>query len=97
MPTSKRFDKPPTQASADRGVFSTANQAEAQRRGIKRVVLPKPGKKSQQRRQLEKQPWFRKAHKWHAGDEGRISALKRCYTLDRCLNHGQAGFQRWVG
>jgi IS5 family transposase len=91
------FGKPPTQASADRGVFSADNEAEAQRRGIQRVVLPKPGKKSEKRRQLEQQPWFRSARKWHAGVEGRISVLKRCYDLDRCLNHGNAGFQRWVG
>jgi len=91
------FGKPPTQASADRGVFSADNESEAKSRGIQRVVLPKPGKKSEKRRQHEKQPWFRRARKWHAGVEGRISVLKRCYHLDRCLNHGQAGFQRWVG
>ena len=91
------FGKPPTQASADRGVFSADNEAEAKRRGIQRIVLPKPGKKSEKRRQHEKQPWFRKARKWHAGVEGRISVLKRCYNLDRCLNHGEDGFQRWVG
>ncbi len=91
------FGKPPTQASADRGVYSAPNEAEAKRRGVKRVVLPKPGKKSEERRQYEKQPWFRKARKWHAGVEGRISVLKRCYDLDRCLNQGETGFQRWVG
>ena len=91
------FGKPPTQASADRGVFSADNEAEAKRRKIKRVVLPKPGKKSEKRRQLEQQPWFRRARKWHAGVEGRISVLKRYYNLDRCLNHGEVGFQRWVG
>ena len=93
----QRFGKPPTQASADRGVFSADNEAEARRQGIQRVVLPKPGKKSEKRRQLERQPWFRKARKWHAGVEGRISVLKRCYQLDRCLNHGENGFQLWVG
>jgi IS5 family transposase len=91
------FGKPPTQASADRGVFSSNNETEAKNRGIKRVVLPKPGKKSEKRRQQEKQPWFRRARKWHNGVEGRISVLKRCYNLDRCLNHGQDGFHRWVG
>jgi IS5 family transposase len=91
------FGKPPTQASADRGVFSDDNETEAKNRGIQRVVLPKPGKKSEKRRQHEKQPWFRKVRKWHAGVEGRISVLKRCYNLDRCLNHGQDGFHRWVG
>jgi IS5 family transposase len=29
--------------------------------------------------------------------EGRISVLKHCYNLDRCLNHGQDSFHRWVG
>ena len=91
------FGKPPTQASADRGVYSAPNETEAKQRGIQRVVLPKPGKKSEKRRQHEKQPWFRKARKWHAGVEGRISVLKRCYDLDRCLDHGEDGFQRWVG
>lgn len=91
------FGKPPTQASADRGVFSADNETEAKSRGIKRVVLPKPGKKSEKRRQHEKQPWFRRARNWHAGVEGRISVLKRCYSLDRCLNHGQDGFHHWVG
>jgi len=91
------FGKPPTQASADRGVYSAPNEAEGKRRGIKRVVLPKPGKKSEKRRQYEKQPWFRKTRNWHAGVEGRISVLKRCYHLDRCLNQGEDGFHRWVG
>ena len=93
----QKFGKPPTQASADRGVFSTDNETEAKNRGIERVVLPKPGKKSEKRHQHEKQPWFRRARKWHAGVEGRISVLKRCYNLDRCLNQGQDGFHRWVG
>jgi len=91
------FGKPPTQASADRGVYSATNETEAKRRSVKRVVLPKPGKKSEKRRQHEKLPWFRKARRWHAGVEGRISVLKRCYNLDRCLNHGDIGFHRWVG
>jgi len=34
---------------------------------------------------------------WHAGVAGRISVLKRCHDLDRCLYHGDDGFQRWVG
>ena len=91
------FGKAPTQASADRGVFSTGNETAAKDRGVKRVVLPKPGKKSKKRHQQEHQPWFLRARKWHNGIEGRISVLKRCYNLDRCFNHGQDGFHRWVG
>ena len=32
-----------------------------------------------------------------AGVEGRISVLKRRNELDRCRDHGQAGFEKWVG
>ena len=91
------FGKPPTQASADRGVYSASNEQQAKDIGVKRVVLPKPGKKSDQRLKYEKQPWFWQARKWHAGVEGRISVLKRCHGLDRCLDHGEEGFHRWVG
>jgi transposase, IS5 family len=92
-----QFDKPPAQASADRGVYSADNQKEAEDRGIKRIVLPKPGKKSAKRQTYEKQAWFRRGRKWHAGVEGRISVLKRVFGLDRCRNQGEKGFQRWVG
>lgn len=93
----QRFGHPPTQASADRGVYSASNEQEAARRGVKRVVLPRPGRKSEKRRRYEQQAWFRRARKWHAGVEGRISVLKRCHGLDRCLDHGEQGFHRWVG
>jgi IS5 family transposase len=91
------FGKPPTQASADRGVYSPKNEQAAQTREIARVVLPKPGYKSAERKQHEQQAWFRKGRHWHHGVEGRISVLKRRFDLARCRDHGQAGFDRWVG
>lgn len=91
------FDRPPEQVSADRGVYSAPNQQAAEDQGVKRVVLPKPGKKSAERLAHEKQGWFRRGRKWHAGVEGRISVLKRVFGLNRCLNHGENGFHRWVG
>jgi IS5 family transposase len=91
------FGRPPDQASADRGVHSADNDALALDLGVKRIILPKPGYKSQQRRQHEKQPWFKRGRRWHNGVEGRISVLKRRHGLDRCLYHGQDGFHRWVG
>ena len=93
----EQFGKPPRQASADRGVYSADNERYATQQGIKRVILPKPGAKSQKRKQHEQQAWFRRGRRWHAGVEGRISVLKRKQALDRCLNHGQDGFARWVG
>jgi len=91
------FGRPPYQASADRGVYSASNEAYAEQVGVKRVILPKPGYKSEARRQHERQRWFKRGRRFHAGVEGRISVLKRKHGLDRCLYHGDDGFGRWVG
>lgn len=93
----RQFGKPPTQASADRGVYSAPNQQKANDLGVRRVILPKPGYKSEKRKLLESQSWFKQGRKWHNGVEGRISVLKRCYNLDRCLDHSENGFEKWVG
>lgn len=90
------FGKPPHQASGDRGLYSPTNESYAQGLGVKRIILPKPGHKSAARRHDEAQPWFRRARRFHIGVEGRISVLKRKHGLDRCRNHGEKGFQRWV-
>lgn len=91
------FGRPPNQASADRGLYSAANEAYASQQGVKRVILPKPGHKTEARRQLEAQAWFRRGRRYHAGIEGRISVLKRKFGLTRARYHGQIGFARWVG
>ena len=91
------FGRPPYQASADRGVYSAPNEAYAEQIGVKRVILPRPGHKSEARRQHERQRWFKRGRRFHAGVEGRISVLMRKHGLDRCLYHGEAGFGRWVG
>jgi IS5 family transposase len=91
------FGRPPHQMSADRGVYSSENERIAQDSGVRRVILPQPGRKSAARQQHEKQRWFRQGRKWHAGVEGRISVLKRRNELDRCRDHGETGFENWVG
>jgi transposase, IS5 family len=93
----KRFGHPPYQASGDRGVFSPENERIAKEKGVERIILPQPGYKSQERKEHEKQPWFRRGRHWHAGVEGRISVLKRRFELDRCRDHHQTGFEKWVG
>lgn len=93
----QQFGRPPIQASADRGVHSDDNEKFAHKLGVKKVVLPKPGYKSQQRQLYEKQPWFKRGRHWHHGVEGRISVLKRRHGLGHCPNKGIDGFQRWVG
>lgn len=91
------FGRPPKQASGDRGVHSAENEQVAQELGVQKVVLPKPGRKTKERLEHEKQAWFRRGRRWHNGVEGRISVLKRCYELNRCRDHGQVGFDKWVG
>jgi transposase, IS5 family len=93
----KTFRSPPQQASADRGLYSAPNEKTAQDMGIQRIILPKRGYKSKQRRDYEHQDWFVEGRKWHAGVEGRISVLKRAHGLGRCFNHGETGFHCWVG
>lgn len=93
----KTFKQPPEQASADRGLYSAPNEKFAETLGVKRVILPKRGYKSQQRREYERLEWFVDGRKWHAGVEGRISVLKRAHGLGRCLDHDSTGFERWIG
>ena len=91
------FGKPPNLASGDRGLYSPDNEAYAREKGVKRVILPKRGRKSETRRAYEAQSWFRRGRRFQAGIEGRISVLKRKHGLDRCLDHGDEGFEKWVG
>jgi IS5 family transposase len=91
------FHQPPQQASGDRGLYSEPNEQWAHDLGVKRVILPKRGYRSQIRLKHEHKAWFVQGRHWHAGVEGRISVLKRVHDLDRCLAHGLTGFHRWVG
>jgi len=93
----QQFEKPPDLASADRGVYSPHNEDYAHHKGVKRVVLPKPGYKSKERREYEAQSWFKRGRRFQAGVEGRISVGKRKHGLDCCLDHGEDGFDKWVG
>ena len=91
------FGRAPFLATADRGFSSAANERAATTRGVRRVVLPHPGRKTAARRAHEHQQWFRRGRRWRVGSEGRISVLKRRHGLTRCRYHGRAGMHRWVG
>ena len=92
----KTFHQPPQQASGDRGLYSEPNEQLAHDLGVKKVILPQRGHRSNARLKHEHKAWFVKGRHWHAGVEGRISVLKRAHNLDRCLAHGRTGFQCWV-
>lgn len=91
------FHRAPHLAAADRGFASAANEQAATTRGVRRVVLPRPGPKTPARRAYERQRWFRRGQRWRVGCEGRISVLKRRHGLHRSLYHGLDGTARWVG
>jgi IS5 family transposase len=84
------------QASGARGLFSAANEQLAYELGVKRVILPQRGYRSNARLKHEHKAWFVKGRHWQAGVEGRISVLKRAHQLGRCLAHGLTGFHCWV-
>jgi transposase, IS5 family len=94
---SEQFGHPPKLVAGDGKLATATNEQTAQQRGIKQVVLPRPGRKSSARVAHERQRWFRRGRNWRAGIEGRISGLKRRHGLDRCRYHGDAGMDRWVG
>ena len=91
------FEQPPGVLAADRGFSTLDNEQRAQAAGIRTVALPRPGPLRAERRRFEHRPAFRRAYRWRAGVEGRISLLKRRFGLARCRYRGQAGLERWVG
>ncbi len=93
----ERFGHPPDLVAGDRGLYTPENETRARDRGVKHVVLPQVGRLSKARQQHERQRWFRRGFRFRAGGEGRIHVLKRDYGLDRCRDHGEDGFGRWVG
>ena len=92
-----QFGHPPHTAAADRAFSTTTNEQYAAEAGVPCVAIPKPGTCSAQRRAWERRPAFRRAARFRAGIEGRISVLKRAFGLRRCRYHGRAGMERWVG
>ena len=87
----------PEGLAADRGYSSKANEDALKELGVKRVSIPKRGKKSAARIYEEKQRWFRELQRYRAGGEGTISVLKRSYGLNRSLSRGHRGTSAWVG
>lgn len=91
------FHRPPDLLVADRGMGSAGNERLAREAGVRRVVLPRTGRLSDDRRRVEFARSFRRAYRFRAGIEGRIYVLRRDYGLRRCRYRGEAGMERWVG
>jgi len=87
----EQFARPPKLVAGDGKLATATNERAAVQRGVVRVVLPRPGRKTPTRLAHERQGWFRRGRNWRAGIEGRISGLKRRQGLDRCGYHGDEG------
>jgi IS5 family transposase len=91
------FGKAPGAVTADRGYGEAKVDDELTELGVKTVVIPRKGKPSQARREVEHGRGFRRLVKWRTGSEGRIAYLKRRYGFDRTLFDGLPGAQAWCG
>ena len=91
------FEQVPSVLTADRAFFTLDNDHLAHDLRIRSIALPRSGPLTPEARQRRHRAAFRRAYRWRAGIEGRISVLKRRFGLDRCRYHSEAGMERWVG
>jgi transposase, IS5 family len=93
----KRTGRKPRTVAADRGYGEAAVEDELRDLGIRNVVIPRKGRPSQARHDIERRRGFRRTVKWRTGCEGRISHLKRNYGWDRTMIDTTEGARTWVG
>jgi IS5 family transposase len=92
------FGAAPEVFAADRGFDSTSNQKVCRKARIQCPSIPqRGGTKTAQRQALEKSPAFKKAQRFRAGIEGRISVLFRGRGMKRCRADGKERFDLFVG
>jgi transposase, IS5 family len=91
------FEHAPAVLTADRAFFTLDNDRLAHDLRIGSIALPRQGPLTTKQHQVHQRAAFRRAYRWRAGIEGRISVLKRRFGLACCRYHGEAGMERWVG
>jgi len=84
-----------TGCSFDKGFYSPKNKKELSEL-LETPILPKKGRMSQADKELANSEEFARGRRRHSGVESAINALEN-HGLDRCLDHGIAGFKRYVG
>jgi IS5 family transposase len=93
----RRAGRPPRAVTADRGYGEKAVEDALVERGVRTVALPRKGRPSVARREVEQQRSFRRLVKWRTGSEGPISCLKRDFGWARTRNDGLEGARTWCG
>ncbi|MFC1808171.1 transposase [Candidatus Omnitrophota bacterium] len=91
------FDKSPKELATDRGFSSKENEEYLTNTGVNRVSMPKKGKLNKERKQHQKQYWFKRLQRFRAGSEAKISLLKRKFGLKRSRLRGTRGTNIHVG
>ena len=92
------FHCAPDLYAADRGFHSAENLEQCQQAGVSQVSIPqRGGQKTSEREALESSRAFKKAQRFRAGIEGRISVLFRGRGMKRCRAHGRERFEVLVG
>jgi transposase, IS5 family len=91
------FARAPAVLTADRAFCTLDNERLAHDLRIRSIALPRQGPLTPTQQHIRQRSTFRRAYRWRAGIEGRISVLKRRFGLDRCRYHGEAGVERWIG
>jgi transposase, IS5 family len=94
----KTFGHAPRVYGTDRGFYSQPNLLISKKAGVKVVSIPqRGGQKTARRQAFEKSPAFKKAQRFRAGIEGRISVLFRGRGMKRCRAKGRPRFELLVG
>ena len=81
--------------SLDRGFHTPENQKELAEI-VEHLCLPKPGAKQAARQKAEATEEFLASRQRHSGVESAIGALQRGNGLERCRDHTETGFCRYV-
>jgi IS5 family transposase len=92
------FGRVPETYSSDRGFFSEENIQYCQDTRVSLACIPYAGpRRSPEQTAYEKSAAFKKAQRFRAGIEGRISVLFRGRGMKRCLAEGRERFELLVG
>lgn len=85
--------------TTDRGVYSQTNENYAQSLGVKEVILPKGGYRSQERIKHERKTNFKKARRWHPGSRRTYQFFETMFWLTTLFISGRVGILSlgWLG
>jgi len=80
--------------SFDKGFYTPTNRRQLEE-VLDLVVLPKKGRRNEEEKAFESSDVFMRQRRKHSAVESGINALEN-HGLDRCLDHGFWGFERYV-